>query len=288
MQVQQSLMAWNKTVYLTLGHWIVAGSAVSIVGMQHDLGPLNCCRFSSRCWHATWPWVIEWIAAGSAVIVVNMKYDLGLLNELLQVWQSLLLAWNMTFGYWMNCCRFSSHCCWHETWPWVIEWTITGSAVIIVGMKHNLMLAWNTTWGYWMNCCRWPKNWWIASPAWLQWATCHKSRMSTTFYCKLPVARPATLPPTGSVRKQHMWTWCASVEHCWTSICARLGIASQGFHRILAGMEPVVGTGLKGVCVACAMLRKNKLGLESKNFFFLLLKFICYRDSKGRTSEYHK
>ena len=184
----------------------------------------------------------------------------------------------MTLGYWMSCCRFSSR--WHETWPWVIEWTVASSTVIIVDMtqdfgllnellhvQQSFLLAWSMTWGYWMNCCRWPKNWWTASPAWLQWATCHKSRMSTACYCKLPVARPATLPSTGSVRKQHTWTWCASVEYCWTSVCARLGIASQGFHRILAGMEPVVGTGFKGVCVACVMLRKNKFGLESKNFF---------------------
>ena len=196
---------------MTLGHWIVAGSAVIVVGMQHDLGSLNellqvqqslllawnmtlgywmnCYRFSSHCcWHETWPWVIEWTVAGSAVIVVGMKHDLGLLNELLQVQQSLL-AWNMTLG----------------------NWTVTGSAVIFVGMKHDLMLAWNTTWGYWMNCCRWPKNWWTASPAWLQWATCHKSRMLTAFYCKLPVPRPATLPSTGSES-----SICGHGAHQWS------------------------------------------------------------------------
>lgn len=110
LQVQQSLLlAWSKTTYLTLGYWTVAGSAV-VDGMKQDSLPdlrsLNCCRFSSQyCWHATWPWAIE----------------------LLQVQQSLLLAWNMTLGYWMNYYRFSSHYCWHETQP-------------DVGMKHDLRL----------------------------------------------------------------------------------------------------------------------------------------------------
>ena len=116
LQDQQSLLlACN----MTLGHW------------------MNCCRFSSHyCWHEIWPWVIEWTVTGLAVTVVGMKHDLGLLNELLQVQQSLLLAWNMTLGYWMNCCRFSSHC-WHETWPWVIE---------LSQVQQSFLLAWNMTW----------------------------------------------------------------------------------------------------------------------------------------------
>ena len=107
LQVQQSLLlACN----MTLGHW------------------MNCCRFSSHCCkYEIWPWVIEWTVAGLAVTVVGMKHDLWLLNELLQVQQSLLLAWNMTLGYWMNYYRFSSHYCWHETQP-------------DVGMKHDLRL----------------------------------------------------------------------------------------------------------------------------------------------------